>query len=175
MNVISGRHAFILAMPLAAAALIAVGSTRLTAAAEAAPTHAAQSAQAEREKGERLLNASCGGCHDLRPVQASAKDREGWNEVVQNMLQRGADVSDADMPLLLDYLTEHHGPMPDGRGKDVVLNVCTMCHDLTRIKRGHRSGEEWEETLNSMLNEGAPLSDADYPLVLEYLSKNFAH
>ena len=35
--------------------------------------------------------------------------------------------------------------------------------------------EEWEETLNSMLNEGAPLSDADYPLVLQYLSKNFAH
>jgi cytochrome c5 len=162
-------------MPLAAAALIAVGSARLTAAAEAPPVPAAQSAQAEREKGERLLNASCGGCHDLRPVQASAKDRAGWNEVVQNMLQRGADVSDADMPLLLDYLTEHHGPMPDGRGKDVVLNVCTMCHDLTRIKRGQRSAEEWEETLNTMLNEGAPLSDADYPLVLQYLSKNFAH
>ena len=175
MKVLFGRHAFIIGMPLAAVALMAVGSARLTAAAESPATLAAQSAQEEREKGERLLNASCGGCHDLRPVQASAKDREGWNEVVQNMLQRGADVSDADMPRLLDYLVEHHGPMPDGRGKEVVLNVCTMCHDLTRIKRGHRSAEEWEETLNTMLNEGAPLSDADYPLVLQYLSKNFAH
>ena len=158
-------------MPLAAAALLAVGSARVTAAA--APV--VGGAGAQDDKGERLLNVSCGGCHDLRPVQASAKDKDGWNEVVQNMLQKGADVSDADLPVLLDYLVEHHGPMPDGKGKDVVLNVCTMCHDLSRIKRGQRSPEEWEETLNSMLNEGAPLSDADYPVVLQYLSKNFAH
>jgi cytochrome c5 len=160
-------------MPLAGAALLAVGGARL-AAADAAPAAPLTAAQQD-EKGERLLQVSCGGCHDLRPIQASAKDKDGWNEVVQNMLQRGADVSDADLPVLLNYLVDHHGPMPDGRGKDVVLNVCTMCHDLTRIKRGHRSAEEWEETLNSMLNEGAPLSDADYPAVLQYLSKNFAH
>jgi cytochrome c5 len=165
-------------MPLAAAGLLAVGGGRVTAAAgpaQAAVPAAPATAAAQDEKGERILNVSCGGCHDLRPVQASAKDKEGWNEVVQNMLQKGADVADADMPILLNYLVEHHGPMPDGKGKDVVLNVCTMCHDLSRIKRGHRSPEEWEETLNSMLNEGAPLSDADYPAVLQYLSKNFAH
>jgi cytochrome c5 len=171
---IFGRHAVAVAIPFAAVALLAVGTTRLTAAAVQAPATPATAA-AQDEKGERLLNASCGGCHDLRPVQASARDRDGWNEVVQNMLQKGADVSDKDLPLLLDYLVEHHGPMPEGRGKDVVLNVCTMCHDLKRIRQGHRSPEEWMETLNSMLNEGAPLSDADYPVVLAYLSKNFAH
>lgn len=171
MKSIFGIHAFAVAVPLAAAALLAVGTARVTAAA--GPVSAAAAAQGDQ--GERLLNASCGGCHDLRPVQASARDKDGWNEVVQNMLQKGADVSDKDLPVLLDYLVEHYGPMPDGRGKDVVLNVCTMCHDLSRIKRGQRSPEEWMETLNSMLNEGAPLSDADYPVVLAYLSKNFAH
>jgi len=171
---IFGRHAVAVAIPFAAVALLAVGTARLTAAAAQAPATPAAAA-AQDDKGERLLNASCGGCHDLRPVQASARDRDGWNEVVQNMLQKGADVSDKDLPLLLDYLVEHHGPMPDGRGKDIVLNVCTMCHDLKRIRQGNRSPEEWMETLNSMLNEGAPLSDADYPVVLAYLSKNFAH
>src|SRR6476661_7311973 len=167
------RHVFTLALPMAATALLAAGTVRILAATPAAEPAAA--AAQNDEKGERLLNASCGGCHDLRPVQASARDRDGWNEVVQNMLQKGADVSDKDIPLLLDYLVEHYGPMPDGRGKDVVLSVCTMCHDLKRIRQGHRSPEEWMETLNSMLNEGAPLSDADYPVVLAYLSKNFAH
>ena len=159
MRFISGRHALILAMPVAAAALLALG---------------AQSAGAQQpDKGEQILNASCSGCHDLRPIQTSAHDKEGWNDVVQNMLQKGADVSDADVPVLLDYLVTAHGPMPDGRGKDIVLNVCTMCHDLGRIRMGHRSAQEWEETLNSMLNEGAPLSDADFPIVLAYLAKNF--
>jgi len=173
LRFIPSPRAFTLALPVAAAALLAVGTARVVAATPAAEPAAAAAAQ--DEPGERLLNSSCGGCHDLRPVQASARDRDGWNEVVQNMLQKGADVADKDVPVLLDYLVEHFGPMPDGRGKDIVLSVCTMCHDLKRIRQGHRSPEEWMETLNSMLNEGAPLSDADYPVVLAYLSKNFAH
>ena len=48
-----------------------------------------------------------------------------------------------------------------------------MCHELFRIKFNRRSPEEWEETLVSMLNEGAPLSDEDFPIVLNYLAKSF--
>ena len=173
MKIILGRHPFAVAVPFAAAALLAVGTARLTAAAApAAPAVVAASA-AQDEQGERLLNSGCAGCHDLRPIQSSARDRDGWNEVVQNMLQKGADVADKDIPVLLDYLVEHYGPMPDGRGKDIVLSVCTMCHDLTRIRRGRRSPEAWEETLNAMLNEGAPLSDDAFPIVHAYLSRYF--
>jgi cytochrome c5 len=193
LNFISGKHVFMASTAMAVATFLVVAGERATSAAQAPAAPAAPAAQSAPQtppaaqaqapakaadndaKGERILNLACGGCHDLRPVQASAHDKEGWNEVVQNMLQKGADVSDADLPILLDYLVEHHGPMPDGRGKDVVLSVCTQCHDLTRIKRGRRSPEEWEETLNAMLNEGAPLSDRDYPIVLQYLSNNFAH
>ena len=66
-----------------------------------------------------------------------------------------------------------HGPMPNGAGKDIVLNTCTICHDLTRVKRTQHTEEEWEATLIAMLNEGAPLSDDDFPIVLAYLTKNF--
>ena len=33
--------------------------------------------------------------------------------------------------------------------------------------------EQWEETLSAMLNEGAPLSDQDFPVLLNYLARNF--
>ena len=161
-----------LALPVAASALLMVGSERVLSAAQ--DGSAAAPAASQDDKGERIMNQSCGGCHDLRPLQSSARDKDGWNDIVQNMLQKGADVADADIPVLVDYLAEHFGPMPDGPGKEVVLQVCTMCHDLKRVRQGRRSPEEWMETLNSMLNEGAPLSDADYPIVLAYLSKNFA-
>jgi hypothetical protein len=48
-----------------------------------------------------------------------------------------------------------------------------MCHNLQRIKNGRRSPEEWEETLLAMLNEGAPVSDEQFPVIHAYLSKNF--
>jgi len=140
--------------------------------AEPAPVPMAVQA-GEGDKGERLMNASCQGCHAVRLIQVQAKSAEEWAKTVDAEIARGAKVAKEDVPVLVEYLTDHHGPLPDGRGKAIVLNVCTMCHDLTRIRRGHRSPEEWEETLNAMLNEGAPLSDDQFPVVHAYLSRNF--
>jgi cytochrome c5 len=133
---------------------------------------ASASAQAPRT-GEQIMNASCGTCHDARPIETAAKDEAGWNATIEDMVGRGAMLSDADRPVLLTYLVRSHGPMPDGRGKDIVLNTCTMCHDLTRIKRTRHTPEEWEDILSAMLNEGAPVSDDEFPVVLGYLVRNF--
>lgn len=161
MTRIWGTPAALIAIPVAALAFLVTIVASSATAQEPSP-------------GEKILNASCQGCHDLRPVQTSAKTMDEWNDTVQNMLQKGADVSDADIPVLVEYLTGAYGPLPDTpAGKDIVLNVCTMCHDLGRIKNGRRSAEMWKETLQSMLNEGAPLSDQDFATVLQYLATNF--
>ena len=153
------------------AAALAFAAT-LGASLGAAP--AAVPAQAgEGDKGERLMNASCQGCHELRTLQVQAKNADEWTASVQDMVTKGAKIAKEDIPVLVDYLVDHHGPLPDGRGKAIVLNVCTMCHDLKRIRLGRRSPEEWEETLNAMLNEGAPLSDDQFPIVHAYLARNF--
>jgi cytochrome c5 len=128
----------------------------------------------EADRGERIMNASCQtSCHTVRSIQTQAMNADGWAKTVNTMVEKGAKVSAEDVPVLVRYLAEHHGPIPDGRGKEIVLNICTMCHDLSRIKLGRRSSEEWEETLVSMLNEGAPLSDENFAIVHQYLSKDF--
>jgi hypothetical protein len=48
-----------------------------------------------------------------------------------------------------------------------------MCHTLKRVKQHGATAEEWQETLVAMLNEGAPLSEQDLPVVLAYLARNF--
>jgi hypothetical protein len=53
------------------------------------------------------------------------------------------------------------------------LNICTQCHDLQRVRRQRSSAEGWAEILDTMLNEGAPLSAQDFPVVLRYLARNF--
>jgi len=157
---------------LALAAVLFAGT--LAASLQAAPAApGAPAAQAEGDRGERLMNASCQGCHELRVLQVQAKNTEEWTKTIDDMIAKGAKVAKEDIPVLVDYLVDRQGPLPNGAGKAIVLNVCTMCHDLTRIRRGHRSAEEWEATLNSMLNEGAPLSDDQFPIVHAYLSRHF--
>ncbi|HLG56036.1 MAG TPA: hypothetical protein VI485_11950 [Vicinamibacterales bacterium] len=153
----SGRTGFVVSAAFAALALMA----------------AARGSAQESEPGERIMNASCQGCHTVRAIQVQAMDAEGWTKSITTMIDKGAKVSKADLPVLVDYLAKHHGPIPDGPGKHIVLNTCTMCHDLGRIKLGRRSSEEWEETLVSMLNEGAPLSDDDFVVVQKYLAEHF--
>ena len=125
------------------------------------------------EKAEKLLNASCNGCHDLRPIQTRALDEKGWSEVVNSMIDKGAKVGKDDVPILVRYLTDVNGPMPEGAGKELILNKCTVCHDLKRVKQHLASPEDWADTLSAMLNEGLMLSDEEFVTALRYLARNF--
>jgi cytochrome c5 len=125
------------------------------------------------EKGEQIMNASCRTCHDLRPIETQALDEKGWAREVESMIEQGAEVSKNDVPVLVEYLARMHGPLPDGPGKEILLNTCTQCHDLMRIRRQGRSAGGWLEVLEAMLNEGAPLSEQDLPVLLRYLARNF--
>src|ERR1700687_2069420 len=108
----------------------------LLSAAIAAATTAVGAGQdtQQPERGEQILNGSCTTCHDLGPIQVQAMDKAGWTNNVDSMIQRGADVAKDDLPILIDYLVADHGPLPDGPGKNIVLNICTMCHDLNRVR-----------------------------------------
>ncbi len=147
------------------AVLLLAGALVLTAVASAQDT--------TPDKGEQIQNAACLGCHDLRPIQTAAYDKDGWTMTVDSMIQKGADVKPEDKPVLIDFLVRNHGPLPEGKGKDILLNTCTVCHDLGRVRLHRVSPEEWQETLETMLNEGAMLSDQDFPVLLQYLARNF--
>jgi cytochrome c5 len=163
MRIMSGGTALLLC------AAIATATTALGARGASSSRAPGQVA----DRGEQILNGSCTLCHDLRMIDVQALDKEGWTNSVDSMVQRGADVAAADLPILIDYLVTNHGPLPDGPGKNIVLSICTMCHDLKRVRRNLATREEWEGTLGAMLNEGAPLSEQDFPVVLNYLAKNF--
>jgi cytochrome c5 len=125
------------------------------------------------ERGEQIVNTVCTTCHDTRAVDTQALDEAGWTTQVKAMIEKGAEVKTADVPVVVDYLTRYHGPLPDGPGKEVVLTVCTQCHDLQRVRRERLNAEGWSEILLTMLNEGAPLTDKDFAAALRYLAKNF--
>ena len=69
----------------------------LTAAVVAA---AGQEARQLLEKGEQIQNAACVSCHDLRPIQTSALDKEAWTNTVNAMIEKGATVGQQDQRVL---------------------------------------------------------------------------
>jgi len=125
------------------------------------------------ERGEQIMNAACATCHDLRPIETQALDEAGWTKEVKSMIEQGAEVKSNDVPVLIDYLARFHGPLPDGPGKEILLDICTRCHDLQRVRRERNTAEGWLEILDAMLNEGAPLTEKDLPVLLRYLARNF--
>jgi cytochrome c5 len=164
----SGKTGFILS---AAAAVTMLAFAGATSAQDAGSGQ--KPAQQQEPSGQQILEKTCQGCHDLRPIQTSAKDAKGWTTTIAAMVDNGAEISEKEIPVLVRHLVLNNGPVPDGPGKQILLNTCTMCHDLGRIKTARRSAEEWEETLISMLNEGAPISEEQFPVIHDYLSKHF--
>ncbi len=63
--------------------------------------------------------------------------------------------------------------MPDSPGKAEVVAACSGCHGLGQIQGEHRDAATWTTTVTSMINNGAPVADADFDKVVTYLATNF--
>ena len=63
--------------------------------------------------------------------------------------------------------------LPDGAGMELVMNVCSACHELTRITSKKRTKDEWSDTVDKMAKNGAKATDEEFDMIVAYLAKNF--
>lgn len=61
-------------------------------------------------KGKALVQTACAQCHSLDVVVSQPRTREGWTDVVSQMVGNGAELSDEDYNQVIDYLATHLGP-----------------------------------------------------------------
>ncbi len=61
---------------------------------------------------------------------------------------------------------------PEGPGKVTVVSTCGGCHDINRLRVGY-TPEGWKTVVRMMQNMETPVSAAEWPIVAEYLTKNF--
>jgi len=51
---------------------------------------------------------------------------------------------------------------------------CSICHSSDRAKSKKKTLNEWETTVMRMKNErGAPISDEEAKIIIDYLAKNY--
>jgi competence protein ComEA len=54
--------------------------------------------------GKETMVRICGGCHGAEIVLGKRLNRDGWSQIVVNMIQRGAQGSDDEFADIVDYL-----------------------------------------------------------------------
>jgi glucose dehydrogenase len=60
--------------------------------------------------GQDLVKRTCGGpCHDVRTVTGQRMSRAEWSAMVDGMVTRGAQATEAEMKIIADYLVRHFG------------------------------------------------------------------
>jgi competence ComEA-like helix-hairpin-helix protein len=60
-------------------------------------------------KGEIALRSTCAQCHGLNLITEKRQTREQWSTTVDQMQERGAEVTDEQAGLIVDYLAAHFG------------------------------------------------------------------
>ena len=60
---------------------------------------------------------------------------------------------------------------PDAVAANLVNTVCTSCHSLDRVKNKVGDSDAWAATVTRMQSKGADLTDAQVPVVVEYLTR----
>ena len=92
----------ILALLVVALMLFAAGcSAEPAAAPEPEPTPG----EATGLDGESILNAKCGSCHSIDQVLAQEYDAVGWAAVIDEMIVKGATLTDDEVAALAEYLS----------------------------------------------------------------------
>jgi competence protein ComEA len=65
---------------------------------------------AAQEDGKALMQRACTKCHALTSMLGQHYNREGWSAVVDDMISKGAEATDAEIEKIIDYLVKTQGP-----------------------------------------------------------------
>jgi hypothetical protein len=77
--------------------------------AQAAPAASPKSALPDRA-GKPIVERACAGCHSLKVIVTKKATRDDWTTVVNEMVTRGADLSDDEIDTVIEYLSTNFKP-----------------------------------------------------------------
>jgi competence ComEA-like helix-hairpin-helix protein len=120
---------------LVAAAVAGLSAANLALVSSAAPP------QEAREKTRTTFLAACGKCHPPEKVTATRRTRVHWEEVITTMITtRGAQISDEDFDVVLEYLVKEHGTVNVNRAPaEDLIDVLEVSESAASAIVKHRT------------------------------------
>jgi competence protein ComEA len=96
--------------------------------------------------GKETMQRICSSCHGPEIVLGKRLTRDGWSQIVMNMIQRGAQGTDDEFADIVDYLTK------------------TVSAEAAKINVNKATSKE--------LQTGLEISDKDADAILHYREAN---
>lgn len=178
-------------------ALLPVAAILIAAlAGPLAPQAGAQFRKAARPQVQRpdgavwqVIRKNCTECHGIDDYAFYALDRAGWQTLIDNKHKTGgAQLSDADRGILLDWLVSKFGPtskpfprtyippeittfFSDPEAHRLMDRACATCHPLDRVEKSRYPEEHWRVVAVDMRERGAKLSDEELERLVEWLGR----
>jgi competence ComEA-like helix-hairpin-helix protein len=60
-------------------------------------------------EGKTLVQKTCSKCHGVVGIVRARNSKEAWAEIVDDMISRGADATDEEIELIINYLAKNFG------------------------------------------------------------------
>lgn len=132
-------------------------------------------------EGKRAVEMACASCHSLEIITDKRWSNEKWRAVVDSMVERGAELNKDEASRVVQYLAANFGagkaaPAKSeaiNKGRELVRDICTLCHELDRVKGQQLTKEEWTTEIKGMISEGAPVTNEEFSMIVEYLATYF--
>ena len=70
-------------------------------------------------------------------------------------------------------LADEHPKLPPGQGRELVIRVCSSCHEPETVADEQLDESSWKKLVDEMAGKGADATDAELNEIVQYLAKAF--
>jgi len=63
-----------------------------------------------QDEGKVIVERACTKCHDLGATTGQRNTKDRWGEIVDEMVAKGAEITDAEVEKIIGYLSKAYGP-----------------------------------------------------------------
>ena len=128
-------------------------------------------------EGKAMVTSVCTTCHTIGTVLSTRGNSEEWEQKVNEMIARGAQIFPDEMATIVGYLAANYGSRqmasaaPSGSsGQQLFQNKCFQCHGDTMWRDLKQDRRAWEGTLFRMVGRGALWTEEEIGQMADYLA-----
>src|SRR5271163_4165785 len=86
--------------------------------------------------GKAAFEKVCGNCHGVEVALSRRETKDGWNAIIDDMIQRGAQASDDDFGAVSDYLSTNFSKSTPGGKINVNTSTAKELAAVLEISEG---------------------------------------